>query len=63
MSAARRAQPSGYKLAGNLWPPEMHAAEISHDRAANHDVVKVGDHEISVVHVHVDAQRGRGIIR
>ena len=37
----------------------MHAAQISHDRAADHDVVEVGDDEISVGDVHVDAERGQ----
>ena len=34
----------------------MHAAEVSHDHAADHDVVEVGDYEISVGDVYVDAQ-------
>jgi hypothetical protein len=42
------------QLAGNFRPPEMHAAQISHQRAADHDVVKVRDHKISVVDVNVD---------
>src|SRR5439155_18469482 len=45
----------GIELAGNLGPPEMHSSEISDDRAPDHEVVKVGDDEIGVGHVHVDA--------
>ena len=49
----------GIQPAGNFRPPEMHAAEIAHDRASHHDVVEVGDHEISVGDVDVDAERGQ----
>src|SRR5271165_84342 len=48
----------GIELAGNFRPPEMHAAEISHDRAADHDVVEVGDYEICIGDVNVDSQAG-----
>ncbi len=57
------AQPFGIHAAGNLRPPEMHAAQIAHDRAAHHDVVEVGDHEIGVGDVHVDAQRTPETVR
>ena len=36
----------------------MHAAEKSHDRGADHDVVKVRDHEIGIVQLHVEPERG-----
>ncbi len=36
----------------------MEAAHVRHDRAADHDVMEMGDDEIGVVDVHVDAQRG-----
>ena len=36
----------------------MDAAEVGHDRAADHDVVEVGDDEIGVGDVDVDAERG-----
>src|SRR5580704_7724418 len=49
-------KPFRIQAAGNLGPPEVQAAEIAHDCAANHDVVKVGDHEIGVVNVNVGAQ-------
>ena len=41
---------------GNLRPPEMHAAEVGHQRAAHHDVVEVGDDEVGVGDVDVDAE-------
>src|SRR6185369_1977664 len=47
----------GIHTSGNFGPPEMHSAEISHNRAADHDVVEVGDDEVSVGHVNVDSQR------
>ena len=36
----------------------MHASEITHDRASDHNVMKVRDDKISVGDMHVDAQRG-----
>src|SRR6202041_2527183 len=41
----------------NFRPPEMNAAQISHYGAADHDVVKVRDDEISPVEVHVCRER------
>src|SRR5712664_3902711 len=46
------------KPAGNLRPPEVQAADVTHDRAADHDVVEMGDHEVGVVNVNVQAQAG-----
>ena len=37
----------------------MYPAEIAHDRAANHDVVKVGDDEIGVMDVDIHAETGK----
>ena len=59
IAAASAAQPFGYFPPGNFRPPEMDAAEISHHRAADHDVVKVGHDEIRSVKVHVGRQRGK----
>src|SRR5208283_3568996 len=42
--------------AGHLRPPKVQAAEVTHDCAADHDVVKVGHDEISVVNVDVRAE-------
>ena len=36
----------------------MDAAEISHDRAPDHDVVKMSDNEIGLGHVNVHRQGG-----
>ncbi len=44
--------------AGNLRPPEVQGADVSHYRAAHHDVVEVGDHEIGVMDVNVQAEGG-----
>ena len=44
--------------AGHLRPPEVQAGEVAHDRAADHDEVEVGDDEVGVVDVDVDAERG-----
>ena len=41
---------------GHFGPPEVNAPQITHDRAADHDVMEVSDHEISVVNVDVDAK-------
>src|SRR5229473_7888802 len=49
----------GIHAAGNFGPPEMHPAEVCHHHASDHDVVEVGDDEISVMHVYVDAQGGK----
>src|SRR5882762_7684150 len=46
------------QLAGNLGPPVVQTADITHHRSANHDVVKVGDDEISIVEVNVQAETG-----
>src|SRR5260370_35285801 len=43
---------------GNLRPPEVQAAAVAHDRAADHDVGKVGDDEVGVMNVNVQAQAG-----
>ena len=54
----REAGPAfGIHAAGHLRPPEVNAAQIRHHRAADHDVVEVGDDEVGVVHVHVDRER------
>ena len=59
INAAKRAHAFGIHPPGHLRPPEMHAAEIRHHHAADHDVMKMGDHEIGIVHVHVDASDAR----
>src|SRR5208282_73394 len=48
----------GIKAAGHLRPPEMQASEIPHEHAADHDIVEVGDNEVSVGNVDVDAEGG-----
>ena len=44
-------------LARHLRPPVEQAAEEGHDGAAHHDVVEVGDDEVRVGQVDVDAER------
>src|SRR5882762_6894191 len=46
------------QLAGNLGPPVVQSADVTHHRAADHDVVKVGDDEIRVVKMNVQAETG-----
>src|SRR4029077_16969193 len=46
------------KASGNFRPPEVNASEISHDRAADHDVVKMRDDEVGVVQVNIGRERG-----
>src|SRR6266404_3906509 len=46
------------QLAGNLGPPVVQSADVTHHGAANHDVVEVGDDEISVVKMNVQAETG-----
>src|SRR5947209_6198412 len=52
-------EPLRVELARDLWPPEVHAAQKSENRAANHDVVEVRDHEIGVVQVNVCCERSQ----
>ena len=49
----------GIEPAGNFRPPEMQSADVSHDRATDHDVVEVSDHEVGVVYMNVDAKAAR----
>ena len=42
----------------DLRPPEMQAAQVAHDRSADHDVVEAGDDEICVGDVDVEADGG-----
>ncbi len=37
----------------------MHPAKVTHHRAANHDVVEVGNDEVGVGDMHVNPQRGQ----
>src|SRR5882757_8314970 len=46
------------QLAGNLGPPVVQTADVTHHSAANHDVVEVGDDEIRVVKMNVQAETG-----
>ena len=41
--------PLGIHPAGDLRPPVVQAGHVGHDRAADHDVVEVGDDEVGVV--------------
>jgi hypothetical protein len=42
---------------GNLRPPEMKAPHERHDHSADHNVMKMRDHEISVMYMHIHGQR------
>src|SRR5207249_11068246 len=42
----------------NFWPPIVKASHERHHHAAHHDVVKMSDDEICVVHVNIDRERG-----
>src|ERR1039458_6092178 len=56
-----RSQPApslGIHSAGNFRPPEVHAAKVAHHRSPHHDVVEMCNDEISISHVHIDAERG-----
>src|SRR5262245_1146733 len=48
----------GVPPSGHLRPPEMNATEITHHRSPNHDVMKVGDHEIRIMHMDIDTESG-----
>ena len=41
----------------DLRPPEMNATQISHDHAANHDVMEMRDDEVSIVDMDIDRER------
>src|SRR5262249_59244994 len=49
----------GIHAARHLGPPEMQSTEIGEHHAPHHHVVKVRDYKVSMVHVHIDAQRGK----
>src|SRR5204862_4671289 len=40
---------------GDLGPPEVQPAQVTHDGSSHHDVVEVGDHEVGVGDVDVQA--------
>ena len=42
---------------GDFGPPEMDSPQIGHDCTANHNIVKVSDDEVSIVHMNVKPQR------
>src|SRR5712675_1585459 len=44
------------QLAGNLGPPVVQTADVTHHRATDHDVVEVGDDEIGIVEMNVQAE-------
>ena len=46
------------ELADDFRPPEVQRREEGRNRAADHDVMEMRDHEIGVVHLHVDGDRG-----
>src|SRR5207249_8015683 len=46
------------QTAGDLRPPIMQPAHEPSDHSADHDVMEVGDDEISVVHVNIHRERG-----
>src|ERR1035437_3660066 len=48
----------GIHASGHLGPPEVHAAEVTHQGAAHHNVVEVGHHEVGIGDVNVDSERG-----
>ena len=56
-AGAQLREPFVVQAPADLRPPVVQPAEISHDRAADHDVVEVRDDEVRVGHVHVDADR------
>ena len=49
--------------AADLRPPVVQAAEVAHDRAADHDVVEVRDDEVGVGDVDVERRPPRGTVR
>jgi hypothetical protein len=57
MTSAESFARTRVEAAGDLRPPEVQAAEVAHDRAADHDVVEVRDDEVRVVDVDVDPER------
>ncbi len=53
----------GIHLAGHFRPPEVQAAEIGEEHAADHDEVEVGDDEVGLGQVDVHAQGGEHDVR
>src|SRR5208282_374713 len=49
-------QPLRVHAPGDFGPPEMQTTEIPHHGSADHDVVEVGNDEVGVVDVHVNAK-------
>ena len=59
MHARQTAPPFVIHSSRDLRPPVMQAAEIRHHGSAHHDVVKMRDDEVRIVHMHVHSQRGK----
>ena len=59
ITAAMRAQHFRIKPSADFRPPVVNAAEIGHDRSADHDVVEVRDDKVRIVNVdiHGDARK------
>src|SRR5213075_1950218 len=43
---------------GDFGPPIMKTAHEAHDHSAYHDVMEMRDHEVGIMHVNVDSERG-----
>src|SRR6266478_1703812 len=54
---SERCQTFGIEPAGHFGPPEMDAAQISHHRAPDHNIVKMSDDEISIMDMNINRQR------
>ena len=54
-------KPFGIHFSTDFRPPVMHASQECHYRSAHHDVVKVGDHEVSIGDVNVEPQSAQTI--
>src|SRR6266853_1998768 len=46
------------QLASDFGPPVVQSADVTHHRATHHDVVEVGNDEISVVEMNIQAETG-----
>src|ERR1700735_115315 len=47
----------GIETAGDFGPPEMNASQVSHHRAADHNVMEMSHNKIGAVQVHVSGER------
>ena len=49
----------GIHSPGHFWPPVVQPGHVAHYHAADHNEMEMGNHEIRIMHMYVDAQVGQ----